>query len=143
MLASIQALHNRFQDGKLGQGDEQSHNAPVPVRFDGKNVKSVVCGYDFTAALTEEGYLFTCADFSACSFFPTTVQQYPNHLNPIKGEMARTVGLGTAMRRSARFPPKCSHLRGQCCGQSRAVLAIWLPYPVWRLAATVQIGPSL
>jgi alpha-tubulin suppressor-like RCC1 family protein len=49
------------QDGKLGQGDNESHFAPVLVRtLEGTGVKSIACGYDFTAALTVEGHLFTC-----------------------------------------------------------------------------------
>jgi alpha-tubulin suppressor-like RCC1 family protein len=49
------------QDGKLGQGDNESHFAPVLVRaLEDKGIKSIQCGYDFAAAINVEGHLFTC-----------------------------------------------------------------------------------
>lgn len=47
-------------DGKLGQGDNESHFAPVLVRaLEDKGIKSIQCGYDFAAAINVEGHLFT------------------------------------------------------------------------------------
>lgn len=49
------------KDGRLGQGDDKNHSIPVKVTFpdSSQKVTQLVCGFDFTTALTNQGQLYT------------------------------------------------------------------------------------
>jgi alpha-tubulin suppressor-like RCC1 family protein len=95
------------KDGQLGQGDNESHFAPVLVRaLEGTGVKSIACGYDFTAALTVEGHLFTCINPSIQqNAFPflklLTRLSFFSHA---KGGTASTGGSDTATKGIGPYP---------------------------------------
>jgi E3 ubiquitin-protein ligase HERC2 len=61
VLLRLGWLLHHHQDGKLGQGDNENHFAPVLVQaLEGKGITSIACGYDFAAAINVDGHLFTC-----------------------------------------------------------------------------------